>query len=139
MTIDNVSNNLHLPAALQGIFFPFLWDKQALWQLPTVPTAVSLSALEWHLDLPVWSTHPPNPLFNLRPCDVIDHPQLHAGHWARIQTADMNYPIDMFQNNGRWVIMDGYHRLARHVVHNSKSVLIRKHPDELLPLVQVIA
>jgi hypothetical protein len=130
------SDEIVLPKALQGIFFPFRWDKHALWALPTAVSVVTLAELDWHLDLPVWSTHPPQPLFNLRPREVIEHPNQHALHWDRILAADTIYPLDLFRHNGRWVIMDGYHRLARCVVVGVERVNIRMHPDGLLATVQ---
>lgn len=125
-----------LPAILQGIFFPFRWDKHVLWALPTAVSVVTLGELAWHLDLPVWSTHPPQPLFNLRPREVIDCREHHPGHRARIEAADTRYPLDLFHYNGRWVIMDGYHRFARHAAFGIEKVNARMHPDELLTEIQ---
>ncbi len=131
-----MSDEIHLPSALQGIFFSFRWDKQALWRLPTAPQSIPFAELTWHLDLPIWSTHPPAPLFDLRPRAVIAHPHEHRDHWERIQAADTTFPIELFQHNGRWVIMDGYHRLAKLFVEDTNEILVRMHPDELLPLVK---
>jgi hypothetical protein len=121
-----------LPLALQGIFFPFRWDKQALWNLPTPATGLPLTALDWHLDLPVWSTQPPQPLFDLRPRDVIAQPAMHSQHWGRILAAPLEYALDLFEYNGRWTIMDGYHRLAKHHVLRAQEVPARLHPAHLL-------
>jgi hypothetical protein len=126
-----------LPEALHGIFFPFRWDKLALWALPTTVSVVALAELDWHLDLPVWSTQPPQPLFNLRPREVLACPNHHLDHWDRILAADTIYPLDLFHYNGRWVIMDGYHRLAKHAAFDMKWVNIRKHPDELFVEIQL--
>ena len=123
---------LLLPASLQGVFFPFRWDKHALWDLPTPAMLLSLTELEWHLDLPVWSTQPPKPLFDLLPREVIAQPALHENHWQRIIAAPLEYPLDLFEYNGRWVIMDGYHRLAKHHVLQSAEVTARLHPAQLL-------
>jgi hypothetical protein len=123
---------LALPASLQGVFFPFRWDKQALWALPTPASGLALTELEWHLDLPVWSTQPPQPLFDLRPRDVIAQPAIHAQHWQRILAAPLEYALDLFEYNGRWVVMDGYHRLAKHLVLQAKEVPARLHPAQML-------
>lgn len=123
---------LALPAALQGIFFPFRWNKQALWALQTLSTTLPIDGLIWHLDLPVWSTQPPQPLFDLRPRDVVVQPAIHAQHWQRILNAPVEYALDLFEYNGRWVIMDGYHRLAKHHVLQSTVVTARLHPAILL-------
>lgn len=127
---------LELPAALHGIFFPFRWNKQALWGLPTSVTFLPVDELSWHLELPVWSTQPPQPLFDLRPLDVISQPALHAHHWQRILDVSLEYALDLFEYNGRWVIMDGCHRLAKHHVLHSVEVPARLHPARLLERVK---
>lgn len=113
-------NDLRLPPALQGVFFSFRWDKRALWDLPTPATLLPIAELDWHLDLPVWSTQPP----------------LHPQHWQRILNAPLAYALDLFEYNGRWVIMDGYHRLAKHHVLQSVEALARLHPARLLDVVR---
>jgi hypothetical protein len=41
------------------------------------------------------------------------------------------YPLEMFRGSrGRWVVLDGYHRLARHQVEGSIDIPVRRHPDE---------
>lgn len=125
-------DDIKLPESLQGVFFPFRWDKHALWALPTAVSVVTLGELDWHLDLPVWSTHPPQPLFNLRPREVIDCWEQHLGHWARIEAADECYPLDLFHYNDRWVIMDGYHRLAKYAAFGIERVSVRMHTHEFL-------
>lgn len=128
----HMAETLTLPAPLQGVFFPFRWNKQALWALPTPAILLPLTELDWHLDLPVWSTQPPQPLFDLRPREVIAQPATHTHHWQRIVDAPLEYALDLFEYKGRWVIMDGYHRLAKHHVLKSEEVLARLHPAKLL-------
>lgn len=100
--------------------------------MPTPATLLPLAELDWHLDLPVWSTQPPQPLFDLRPHDVIAQPALHAQHWQRILAAPLAYALDLFEYNGRWTIMDGYHRLAKHHVLGHAEVPARLHPASFL-------
>lgn len=127
-----MSEALALPASLQGAFFPFRWDKQALWALPTPAIQLPFTELDWHLDLPVWSTRPPQPLFDLRPREVIAQPAIHAQQWQRILDAPLEYALDLFEYHGRWTIMDGYHRLAKHHVLQTKEVPARLHPARFL-------
>jgi hypothetical protein len=62
-------------------------------------------------------------------------PTQHEYHWQRIVDAPLEYALNMFEYNGRWVIMDGYHRLAKHDVLQSKEVPARLHPAKLLEVV----
>ena len=122
-----------LPPALQGIFFDFVWDKAKVWALPTAAEPGSVAELAWHLDLPVWSTVIGQARFDLSPATVLAHPQQHSAHWQRIQQADFGYPLELFRNvHRRWVILDGYHRLARCVTLHQDTVWVRLHPDDFL-------
>jgi hypothetical protein len=132
-------DDLPLPPALQGIFFAFRWDKRTLWALSTASSLVEISELAWHLELPVWSTRPPAALFDLSPAEVISNRQHHPDHWQRIAQADVRYPLEMFAHNGRWVIMDGYHRLAQLAANRIQQVSVRKHPHEYLAQIRVSA
>jgi hypothetical protein len=120
-----------LPPRLRGVFFDRHWDTQKLWQLPTAVSLVATAELEWHLDLTVWSTVKGEPRFDLSPRLVMQRPQAFRRHWMKIVTADLAYPIELFPNHRRWVIVDGYHRLARHVLERRLAIDVRLHPEHL--------
>lgn len=128
---------LDLPPALHGIFFEFLWVKERVWDLPTPASSCPVEDLHWHLDLPIWSTDPPQPLFDLSPRQVLNSPLEFPRHTPRIEAADLRFPLELFRNSERWVIIDGYHRLARHVTAGSATIPVRYHPDEYLSRIQV--
>lgn len=121
---------LGLPEVLQGVFFDFLWDTRKVWLLPTEAEIVAFDQLAWLLELPVWTTIPGEARFDLAPRTVLEKPERFPVHWRRIQAADLMYPLEMFRSDqGHWVILDGYHRLARHQVEGSCDVPVRLHPD----------
>jgi hypothetical protein len=117
-----------LPPQLQGLFFDWLWNTAKVWTLPTPVSHVALDELAWHLDLTVWSTVRGQPRFDLSPAQVLAAPDVHARHWAKIQTVDLSYPLELFPNGNRWVILDGYHRLCRHHLAPNQQVPVRLHP-----------
>ena len=119
-----------LPDSLRGIFFDFRWDTERLWALPTPVTHVRTSALSWHLDLPIWSTQPPRALFDLTPRAVLADLAAFPVHASRIRHADLTFPLELFQNGARWVIADGYHRLAQMFLAGSSTAAVRLHPPE---------
>lgn len=119
-----------LPPALQGIFFTHLWENSRIWALRTPTTTVPMEDILWHLKLPVWTTVPGEPRFDLAPATVLNDPQNHPRHWDRIHSADVSYPLEMFKNGERWVIVDGYHRLARLKVQRAEEVGVRTHPKD---------
>jgi hypothetical protein len=125
-----MSETLDLPPVLQGIFFDFRWETSRVWLLPTAVEEVSLTSLVWHLDLTVWSTVPGEPRFDLAPRTVLANPRAFPKHWRKIEMADVTYALEMFENGGRWVILDGYHRLARHWLSGIPVVRVRRHPEE---------
>lgn len=50
---------------------------------------------------------------------------------GRIGRTDLRYPLELFRSAGRWVIVDGYHRLVRHRLEDKTVVPVRLHEDEL--------
>ena len=126
-----------IPAALYRTFFHdeggtwLRWHTEKLWALPTPVSTVDLVDLRWHLALPVWRSTPTT-RFDLSPEQVLAAPDEYPDHWQRVVTATLSHPLELFENYGRWVIMDGYHRLARHAVEGSSVVRVRYHDHSLL-------
>lgn len=122
--------NLPLPEPLKGVFFDFLWDTRKVWLLPTEPVVVGFDQLAWLLDLPVWTTVPGEARFDLAPRTVLEQPRNFPVRWRRILAVDLIYPLEMFRSDrGQWVILDGYHRLARHQIEGSRDIPVRLHPN----------
>ena len=94
-------------------YFDSHWEKHELWKLNPPRSVLPISTLEWHLDFPFWSVKPPGPVFDLTPRAVLDNPQKHPRHWARIVAADLSFPVDVGRFGGQLVILDGLHRLAK--------------------------
>jgi hypothetical protein len=126
-----------IPPALYRVFFHdeggtwLRWHTDKLWALPTPVSTVNLADLRWHLELPVWRSTPTT-RFDLSPKQVLEAPSEHPAHWQRVLAADLSYPLDLFESYGRWVIMDGYHRLARLAVEDSPTARVRYHDHSLL-------
>jgi hypothetical protein len=129
---------VHLPLHLDGVFFNDVWETARVWSLPTEASVVPFEDLEWHLDLKVWSTVRPEPRWDLSPRTVLLRPDLHPRHWQRILRADLSFPLEMFQQRERWVVLDGYHRLARHCLEQSSQVAVRRHPRHCWPLISEV-
>jgi hypothetical protein len=127
---EAMSSRIELPPRLRGIFFDRLWDASKVWELDTAAERVSFGELEWHLDLEVWTTVPGEPRWDLSPHAVLGRPELYSRQWNRILNADLAFPLELFRQCDRWVILDGYHRLARHRIRGSDYVLVRRHPEE---------
>jgi hypothetical protein len=127
---------LELPSHLRGVFFDWRWETTKVWSLPTPTSHLPLCDLIWHLDLTVWTTMRGEPRFDLAPATVLADPARHARHWRKIQEADVSYPLELFRNSERWVILDGYHRLACHSVRRNGQVPVRLHPHAYRDLIR---
>ena len=136
--MDSSMKRLPLPVHLQGLFFDWLWDTTMVWSLPTPVSQLPFENLAWHLGLTVWSTVRGEPRFDLAPATVLAAPSAHARHWAKIQNADLSYPLELFDHGGRWVILDGYHRLCRHYLSQTQQVPVRFHPAGCRTAVEVL-
>ena len=86
--------------------------------------------LEWILDLPLWwnDGHP----FRLRPRDVLREPERNRAQRARTDTADLAVPVDIAWYQGRWVVVDGVHRLLKAVSLGHTAVAAREVPAAAL-------
>jgi hypothetical protein len=130
-----------VPPLLRGIFFHdergqwLRWDTKKIWGLPTPVTSLPADQLWWHLKLPIWASRPPTHRFDLSPAEVLARPEDHTKHWDRIQTVNVGFALELFENFGRWVIMDGYHRLAKHRLLGTMRIDVRLHERACLPLV----
>ena len=62
------------------------------------------------------------------PREVITVPVRHAKEYERVMGADLSHPIDIMQNKGRWLILDGLHRLTKASILGVKRVNVRKIP-----------
>ncbi|MET0779433.1 MAG: hypothetical protein ABWY71_01225 [Candidatus Saccharimonadales bacterium] len=124
-----------LPPIIQEVGFDFSWDERKVWKLQAETEDLSIDALAWHLDIPfLWSK--PDGYYDVTPRSVIDHPSKHAGEYERMMHADTRYPIDIMFYKGRWVILDGLHRLMRSVSDGVQTVRVRKIPAAAIPLIQ---
>lgn len=117
-----------MPAEIAEVYFDFDWDKRKVWALDVEPENIDRERLDWHLDLPFWSSRPPLPLFDLIPRCVIDDRTMHAVHARRIAQADLTFPLDVMEHRRRLCIMDGIHRLAKALLEGRERVKVRRIP-----------
>ena len=120
------------PPHLRGVLPEASWDTECLYELDLPVTALAIGELTWLLDQPLWSSPPPEPLFDLAPRDVMRGAVLHAEHTRRIDDADLSLPLLVTRHAGRWVTLDGLHRLVRYLQEDRRHVLVHIVPRSLL-------
>jgi hypothetical protein len=110
----------------------FFWDVRKLWavDLPVVPMRVR--DLEWLLDKPFWEDG--HRKLALRRSDVAADPERYQADYERAMAADLSCPISVINLRGRWVVMDGLHRLLKAWMFGHEMILARQAHEEHIPL-----
>jgi len=124
------------PPEIAEVYFDFDWDREAVWALDLEPEIIDRSLLDWHLDLPFWSSRRSEMLFDVEPRKVIEDMSAHPRHARRIEQADLGFSIDVMEYSGRLCIMDGTHRLAKAVLEGRAEVTVRRIPRSAIPNVK---
>jgi hypothetical protein len=100
------------PHALRPWLLAVEWDRERLWRIDRPVTALPVNALRWCYPLPWWRGTDQS-WFQVAPRDVIDRPGTYPEHDDRIAGADLARPLHVLHRHGRWMILDGIHRLVK--------------------------
>jgi hypothetical protein len=102
-----------------------------VWALDVPVEEMSTTELEWHFDIPfLWEN---GDVYNLTSREVIVKPHEHKEEFERTMRSDLSYPIDIMENKGRWLILDGLHRLMKASITGLERVQVRKVSRERIP------
>jgi hypothetical protein len=104
---------------------PFEIDPVQVWVLPATVRSFDVAQLTWMLDLPFWPKD--GRLFQVSPQEVLANASASPLHHARIMAADLTFPVDVVSYRGRWLLLDGLHRLSRAVSLSLAQILARRH------------
>ena len=119
-----------IPQIIKDVGFDFDWSEEKVWALDVPLEEMDINELTWHFDIPfLWE----NGVYNLKPQNVIDDGNAHKEEYQRTMKADLVHPIDIMENKGRWLILDGLHRLMKASILNMKKVNVRKISRDLIP------
>lgn len=119
-----------IPQIIKDVGFDFDWSEPKVWALEVPTEEIDVNELAWHFDIPFWDE---GGAYNLTPREVIDNPEAHKEEYERTMRADISHPIDIMENKGRWLILDGLHRLVKLYISGEKYVKVRKIPRERIP------
>ncbi len=119
------------PKIIKEVGFEFPWKNEAVWALDVPTEDMPISELAWHFDVPFhWRD---GGRYNLTSREIIEHPESHKAEYGRTMNCDLKYPIDIMENKGRWLILDGLHRLMKAHILKMDKVKVRKIPRNKIP------
>ena len=123
------SKKNNIPNIIKKVGFDFRWDSKKVWKLDLPVVNMDVNDLIWHFDIPFWEKEDTDD-YNLTPWEVINKEKGTKEHRKKVADANLEYPIDIMENKGMWLILDGLHRLVKAYESGSKQVRVRKIPRE---------
>lgn len=124
----------NIPQIIKDVGFDFSWSEKKVWALDEPVTEMPIEELVWHFNIPFWEEN--GGKYNLKPIDVIEDPDNHKIEYDRTMAADTSHPIDIMENKGHWLILDGLHRLVQAAIKGSKTVQVRIIPLGRIPEIE---
>ncbi|NYZ80118.1 ParB N-terminal domain-containing protein [Candidatus Micrarchaeota archaeon] len=123
-----------VPEIIKEVGFDFHWSEEKVWKLDYPSEKMNVAELEWHFKIPfIWNKKE----YDLNPIDVIENPSIYKKEYERTMNADLIHPIDVMKNKGRWLILDGLHRLMKAKALSMKEVSVRKIPRKEIPNIKI--
>lgn len=119
-------SNTIIPEIIQEVGFDFRWSDEKVWDLDYPSVEIPISDLSWHFDMPFWNLD--DEKYTLTPNQVISDPIKFKVEYDRTMAADLSYPIDIMENKGRLLILDGLHRLVKAKIKGYDRVRVRNIP-----------
>ena len=120
-----------LPKIIEKVGFDFSWNEKKVWKLNYPFEEININKLEWHFKIPFWNTK--NGFYDLSPLEVINNSQKFSEEYKRTMKSDLRHPIDIMENKGKWLILDGLHRLVKAKILGHTNVKVRKIPCSEIP------
>ena len=105
------------------------WEEELVWALDLPVEKIDIERLTWHLQIPYWE----NDLgerWTVSPYDVINKEPETKNEQQRVKDADISFPLDLFENEGKLFVLDGLHRLVKLYSQGEKEVSVRIVPRE---------
>lgn len=101
-----------IPTTLLPWLLPVEWSRERLWAIERLPVQLSVVALRWLYDLPLWRAYDGR-WFMVTPSEFLLDPAAYAEHEKRVEGADLSRPVHALWRHDRWFLIDGVHRLVK--------------------------
>jgi hypothetical protein len=100
------------PKILTDAGYEIYCDSVKLRELDVPVVDFEINKLMWNFDLPFWAKDGTDD-WNLTPWDVVKKIEGSDDHQKRVEQANLQFPILLLNKDGRWLIIDGVHRLVK--------------------------
>ncbi|MFA4942108.1 MAG: ParB N-terminal domain-containing protein [Patescibacteria group bacterium] len=107
------------------------WEEEKIWALELPVIEIDIDVLAWHFDAPWWPDDN-GERWMITPWDVINKTEGTLNEQKNVEKSDLSFPIDVLENKGRLLILDGIHRLAKAYQQGDKKIKVRIIPRERL-------
>ena len=121
---------IELPPAIEEYWYAFDWNVEALWALDLPSEVFPIDKLLWHLDVPLWELD--GRRYALTPRQVLRSPYRYDKEYRRVRASSLVFPIEITRLKGRWLILDGVHRMTRAHEDGHEEILVRKVPRKMI-------
>ncbi len=121
-----------VPDELRRWLLDISWDPDRLWALDLPCREIGLSGLRWHFGLPWWRASDRG-WFQVRPAQVLAHPDRYPEHRDRLCRASLEWPLHVLRRHDRWLILDGVHRAAKAEQQGLRTMRARELSPADLP------
>jgi len=124
-----------VPKVIKEVGFDFSWDNKRVWSLDIPAEEMNIGELEWHFNIPFWDK-PNGGYYDLTPNQVLSDPEKYKEEHGRTIKADLSHPLDVMLWKGKWLLLDGLHRLVKQKQLGKERVEVRKIPQNLIPKIR---
>jgi tRNA nucleotidyltransferase (CCA-adding enzyme) len=119
---------------IEEVGFDFDWSEEKVWALKVPVVEMKIIELEWHLGMPFWNHDGVS--YCLKPEQVLKEREKYRVEYERILKSDLKYPLDIMFWKGRWLLLDGLHRLAKAKLLGYDKVNVREIPQKDIPAIR---
>jgi len=116
------------PEIVEKYWYSIDWDVGKLWSLELTVVELKIDNLIWHLDVPIWPDNMGIP-YSVTPRQVIDEPTKYLKEYRRIKRSDLHYPLEIYKNKDRIMILDGVHRFTKAWYKGHEKIRARWIPE----------
>lgn len=133
MTLEKLPKNKKINdfTALPEILnIGFKIDEPKLWAIDIPIEEIDISEINHNLDIPYLEKEGTDD-WNLSPRMLIENFDKEVSHAKQVERADLKYPIEIYQHQGKWIILDGVHRFTKAIRLGHKTIKVRRVSEEI--------